>query len=200
MTQPDDLEPPDDRSSAGVAGPRARELSTLPAFLRRQAADDVGTRPRGGGLPASLQAIRPVVATAPDPSQLPMVGISPRRLLLAVAMVAVAWSVISFGRQVAAASAASAHAVELRAANAGLAAEVAALQGELQLIGEPRYIDQQARAYRLGGPHEVPFALEGSPPKLPPDAPGSAAQRLGADPLGSGPLDAWLGVLFGPGG
>ena len=140
------------------------------------------------------------MTAAPDPSSLPMAGISPRRLLLAVAIVAIGWGVVSFGRQVAAASAASAHAGELRAATATLGSEVAGLQRELELIQEQRYIDQQARAYRLGGAREVPFGLQANPPALPVDAPGSAAHRLGAQVATETPLNAWLRVLFGPGG
>lgn len=141
-----------------------------------------------------------MVTTRPDPAQLPMVSISPRRLVLIVATILLAWGVVSFGRQVAAASASSAHADDLRLANGQLSAQVAALQHELEAIQEPRYIDQQARAYRLGGKHEVPFALAEGAPTLAPDAPGSSAQRLGADAPTNTPLDSWLGILFGPGG
>jgi hypothetical protein len=140
-----------------------------------------------------------VLAQVPDPAALRMAGISPRRLLQVVAIVAFAWGVVSFGRQVASASAASAHAAELRGANAELQGQVSAMQRELALIQERRYIDQQARAYRLGTANEIPFALEAGAPALPADAPGSASNRLGAEPTTGGPLDHWLELLFGPG-
>ncbi len=145
---------------------------------------------------APIGPAHPVVA--PEPTMPPLVGISPRRLLLAVALVAIAWGVISFGRQVAAASAAAGHADDLRAANAALAQEVAGLQHEMELVGDPRYIEQQARAYRLGSSSEIAFALAPNAPSLSPDSPGSASNRLGAVVDSRSPLDAWLEVLFGP--
>jgi cell division protein FtsB len=129
-----------------------------------------------------------------------MFGIAPRRLILAGAAILLAWTVVSFGRQVAEASAASARAEELRAANAALTDDVAAMEQELQVIQDQRYIGQAARAFRLGNPDEIPFALEADAPPLPADAPGSAAARLGADEVRDGPLERWLDVLFGPGG
>ena len=58
--------------------------------------------------------------------------------------------------------------------------QVAALQRELDRIGDRRFVLQQARAYGLGGEHEIPFSLAAGAPSLPPDAPGSASVRLGA--------------------
>ena len=193
-------QPTDPTGSDGVAPRRSRDLSALPAFLRR--------RPYAEAAPGEIlapdasagPAITPVVVAPLEPGQLPMAGLSARRVLLAVAVVAMAWGIVSFGRQVTAASAASAHADELRADNGALQREVSGLQLELSLIEERRYIDQEARAYRLGGANEVPFALEASAPKLPSNAPGSALQRLGADTATRSPLDSWLQVLFGPGG
>jgi len=72
------------------------------------------------------------------------------------------------------------------------------MQRELSLIQEGRYIDQQARAFRLGSVAEVPFALEVGASPLPEGAPGSAAVRLGAQPAAGGPIESWLQVLFGP--
>ena len=168
------------------------DLSAVPAFLRHRAgASRVGEA-------------RPIVDRgpaigAPDVANLPMLGIAPRRLVVIAATVVLAWLVISFGRQVAEASAASARADDLRAANAQLAADVGALERELQTIQEQRYIVQAARAFRLGGANEIPFALEANPPALPADAPGSAAVRLGAGTPPASPLARWLDVLFGPG-
>jgi hypothetical protein len=73
------------------------------------------------------------------------------------------------------------------------------MQRELTLIQERRYIDQQARAYRLGTAREIPFVLAADAPALGGDAPGSAANRLGAPVDTRSPLDHWLAVLFGPG-
>jgi hypothetical protein len=83
------------------------------------------------------------------------------------------------------------------AANAQRGAEVAGLERELERIGDARYVLQQARAYGLGGSHEISFSLAPGAPALPPDAPGSAAARLGA-PTSVPPLERWLRLLFGP--
>jgi cell division protein FtsB len=128
-----------------------------------------------------------------------MISIAPRRVILVGATILLAWLIVSFGRQVAEASASSARAEELRAANAALAAEVAAMELELQVIQDQRYISQAARAFRLGASGEIPFALEADAPPLAPDAPGSAAARLGEETESMSPLERWLDLLFGPG-
>jgi cell division protein FtsB len=198
MPIPTDPEPSNrEQPDLGESAPRG-DLSAIPSFLRSRARGDE----RGADIPEPAWPIRqpqPVLGAAPDPTALRMAGISPRRLLQIVAVVAIAWGVVSFGRQVASATAASAHAADLRAANADLQDEVSAMQRELALIQERRYIDQQARAYRLGTAKEIPFALEAGAPALPADAPGSASNRLGADAPTGGPLDHWLELLFGPG-
>lgn len=192
--------------SAFVPGQEV-DLSAVPSFLRPQTdeggapSDDV---PQRGAITASRKRLvrtgpRPIIAAAPDPGALPMATISPRRLLHIVAIVAIAWGVISFGRQVATASAASAHADALRAANAAIQGDVTAMQRELALIQERRYVEQEARAFRLGSPDEIPFALQPGAPALPEDAPGSASVSLGASGAAGGPLDTWLRILFGPG-
>lgn len=191
-----------------VLGSRSRpDLSDVPSFLRRD--DPTGTARSEAPVPrdrtnAGLErfvavARQPSPVETPDPGAIPMATISPRRLLHAVAVVALAWGVISFGRQVATASAASAHADELRAANATLQGEVTAMQRELTLIQESRYVAQEARAYRLGSPNEIPFALQPGAPALSDDAPGSASNRLGTSDDAGGPVDTWLRILFGPG-
>lgn len=182
------------------------DLAATPAFLLDgdddpNAADSTDAAPRSA---SRLERVvfsppRPIVVLAPDPGAIPMAAISPRRLLHFVAAIAIAWAVISFGRQVATASAASSHADELRAANGAITSEVAALQDELALIQESRYVDLQARAYRLGHRDEIAFALEGDAPALPADAPGSASVRLGADARTVSPLERWFDLLFGPG-
>lgn len=192
----------------GLDADGGADLAATPAFLL---GDPDGTETPSDPRPGSARSTgprdrnvysppRPVVVLAADPGALPMASISPRRLLHIIAVIAVAWGVISFGRQVATASTASSHADSLRAANVAITNEVAALQRELALVQDQRYIDLQARAYRLGSRDEIAFALEGDPPALPPDAPGSAAVRLGADVVSVSPLERWIDLLFGPGG
>jgi outer membrane murein-binding lipoprotein Lpp len=183
-------------SAADASGPLAgdiRDLAATPAFLM--------DRPRALiSSPARSVGPREAAVEAPDAAALPMVGIAPRRLVVVGVTIILAWLMISFGRQVAEASAASARAADLRAAIAALTVEVAATEHELQAIQEPRYLTQAARAYRLGAVGEIPFALEADAPPLAADAPGSASVRLGATEVSGSPVEAWLDVLFGPGG
>ena len=176
------------RERAATAGP---DLAAVPAFLR--------DRPATAGV-ARAVIHRPAELTIPNVASLPMLGIAPRRLVLIGLTIVLAWMVASFGRQVTEASAASARADELRAANAALTEEVDALARELQTISDQRYIQQAARAYRLGTAQEIPFALEAGAPELPADAPGSASVRVGSDVDARSPFDTWLDVLFGSNG
>lgn len=151
--------------------------------------------------PTSLRAPEDDGADATTAERLAGVGIagvSRRRLAVVVGLVVVAWIVVAFGRQLGAASAAQARAEALSAEADRRAAEVAALEAELELIQRPAYLRQQARAYGLGDPDEVPFALDPNAPPLPPNAPGSAATRLGEAVERPTPLDVWLTILFGP--
>lgn len=192
------------RHEAGVA----EDLSAIPSFLRAEPGgpqqvpthSDPHDRAAAQRERVVYSPPRPVVVLAPDPGAIPMASISPRRLLHVVAAIAIAWGVISFGRQVTTASAASSHADELRAANVAITDQVAAMQRELALIQEQRFVDLQARAYRLGTRDEIAFALEGGAPPLPADAPGSAAVRVGADVRSVSPIERWFDLLFGPGG
>lgn len=198
--QPIDATPPSAvPDTAGVDRPdgTSTDLAAVPSFLRSRLGRAGSERPAGH---ASAHGPRPVTTSIPDVASLPMLGIAPRRLILLGATILLAWMIVSFGRQVAEASASSARAEELRSANAALAQEVTAMERELQVIQDQRYIGQAARAFRLGNPDEIPFALEPDAPPLPADAPGSAAARLGADDVPDGPLERWLDVLFGPGG
>ncbi|MEO8208376.1 MAG: hypothetical protein ABI598_05015 [Chloroflexota bacterium] len=193
----------------GSLDPVRPDLAALPSFLREaegpnDSGSSAGGRERGTLERSDVRRLASAIETsgisdlaAPDPSTLPLATISPRRLLQAVAVVALAWGLISFGRQVASATAASSHADELRAANTSLQIEVAALQREFILIQEPRYVALAARAYRLGTAREIPFALGAGVPALADDAPGSAAVRVGAGGGGNGPLESWLHLLFG---
>ena len=138
------------------------------------------------------------VAVAPDLATLPIVGITRRRMAILMSALLAAWIVLAFARQVSEASDASARAQDIASTNAAMRLEVAALERELDLIARQRYIEQQARAYGLGGSHETPFTLAPDAPPLPDDAPGSAALRVGARTDGVSPFDRWLTVLFGP--
>ena len=133
-----------------------------------------------------------------DPAKLPS-PISRRRAALVAASLVAAWILIAFARQVGDASAASAHAAELRAANTGLQADLAALQDDLLKVQSEQYVGVAARAADLGKRHEIPFTLAADAPSLTPDAPGSAALRIGGDAPDRSPLEAWLDLLFGTG-
>jgi cell division protein FtsB len=134
-----------------------------------------------------------------DLSSLSIAGISRRHVAWIAAGLISAWIVVIFARQVGEASAASSRATQLATDNAALAAEVQSLENEVALIVRPEYVAQQARAYRFGGSHEIPFTL--APTVAPPvdGAPGSASVRLGARDDRQTPLESWLSLLFGPG-
>lgn len=152
--------------------------------------------PDAGPQPAPGKTSR---AVAPDLSALPIVGITGRRMAVAIGVLLAVWIVLMFARQVGDAGAASTRADVLVASNAGQASRVAALSRELQQIQRPRYIDQQARAFGLGSSRETAFSLDPNAPALPVDAPGSASVRLGMDIDDGSPLDHWLTLLFGSG-
>lgn len=130
-------------------------------------------------------------------SDLPVAGLTRRRIALLIAALVAAWVIVLFARQVGEASEATERADAMRASNVQLVTDVAALESELALIQERPYISQAAREYRLGSSHEVPFALADDAPPLAEDAPGSAAARLGMDETRPTPLDAWARLLFG---
>jgi len=154
--------------------------------------------PSRRGQPAPVQPKQTARRGFPDPATLPIPSLSRRRLGMAAAALAAAWLVIAFGRQVGEASAASARVEDLRLGNAALRDDVASLQDRIASVHGDRFITQQARTVRMGGPGEIPFTLAGDAPSLAPDAPGSAATRLGGPRVGGSPLDGWLEVLFGP--
>jgi cell division protein FtsB len=155
-------------------------------------------------------AASPTVVVAPAPAaqgalgslaDLPVAGLTRRRIAILLGALLAAWVVILFARQVGEASEATARAEAMRASSVALQAEVAALEQELALIQRQAYIEQAAREYRLGRPEEVPFALADDAPVLAADAPGSATVRLGTEREAPTPLDSWARLLFGePGG
>ena len=126
-----------------------------------------------------------------------MPSLSRRRVVTAAGVLLAGVLILSFARQVSEATAASNRAAELRTANAALRQEVARLERDLGHVQDVRFIRLEGRAYGLGGPREIPFALAAGAPPLAADAPGSASVRLGAAPHPRSPLDAWLEVLFG---
>ncbi len=138
-------------------------------------------------------------ANEPDLAALPIAGLSQRRVASILGVLVAAWIIIVFARQVGDASAASARADAMIADNAARKAQVAALDRELARIQQPRFVLLQARAHGLGGHNEIAFTLDPDAPPLPPDAPGSAALRVGA-PEPVSPLEHWLALLFGSGG
>jgi len=150
--------------------------------------------------PATPQAppITPAQARR-DPASLPMPSLSRRRVITAAGVLLAGWLALSFVRQVGEATAASDRAAELRAANAALKSDVERLQRDLDHVQDPRFIQLQGRAFGLGSRGERAFALAAGAPALTAHAPGSSAVRLGAPPLHTSALDAWLEVLFGAG-
>ena len=128
-----------------------------------------------------------------------MPTLSRRRVVTVAGVLIASLLAVGFLRQVGDATAASNHAAELREANAALQAEVDQLQQDLLHVQDPSFIDLAGRAYGLGARGEIAFALAAGAPELTVDAPGSAAVRLGAEPLAQNPLDVWLDLLFGAG-
>lgn len=166
--------------------------------------------PRQTASPADQDAIKPVASTPvvvpPTPAaaaalgslaDLPVAGLTRRRIGFLIGALVAAWILILFARQVGEASAASSRAEVMRASNTALQSEVAALARELDLIQHTAYIEQQARTYRLGTAREIPFALADDAPPLALDAPGMPAVRLGAVSGRPSPLESWLDLLFG---
>ena len=151
-------------------------------------------------------AAPPAVVVAPTPaaagalgslSDLPVAGLTRRRIAMVLGALLAAWVVLLFARQVGEATEAAARADAMRASSIALQAEVGALEQELALIQRQEYIEQAAREYRLGRPNEVPFVLADDAPALAEDAPGSATVRLGTERDGPSPLDSWARLLFG---
>ena len=133
-------------------------------------------------------------------SDLPVAGLTRRRIALLIGALVAAWVIVLFARQVGEASEATARADAMRAHNAQLQLDVAGLQDELALIQRQSYVAQAARGYRLGTPDEIPFTLAEDAPSLAPDAPGSASTRLGTSAVRERPIDAWARLLFGDAG
>jgi hypothetical protein len=138
-------------------------------------------------------------AAIPDLSALPIAGIGRRQVALILGAVATVWIVVLFAHQIGDASAASTRAEDLAAANETLRDDIEGYRRELALIQRQEYILVAARGYGLGKGREIPFSLGPDAPSLPPDAPGSAAVRVGADIEPPTPFERWMELLFGPG-
>jgi cell division protein FtsB len=171
----------------------------MPRSASRPAADPGLDTPEGHG-PEPGPATPTPAATAAlgSLSDLPVAGLTRRRMALLIGSLVAAWVIVLFARQVGEASDATARVDGMRAANVSLQGEVTALQGELDLIQRQAYIEQQARVYRLGTPREIPFVLADDAAPLASDAPGTAAVRLGSVVNPPSPLESWLQLLFGP--
>jgi cell division protein FtsB len=154
----------------------------------------------------SAEAAPEPVAVAPNPAaagalgslaDLPVAGLTRRRIGILVGALVAAWVILLFARQVGEASEATARADAMRASTVHLESQVGALESELALIQQQAYITQAAREFRLGKPDEIPFALAEDAPALAPDAPGSAGVRLGTSTDAPTPLESWSRLLFG---
>ncbi|MGH2477654.1 MAG: hypothetical protein ACRDIL_20575 [Candidatus Limnocylindrales bacterium] len=165
---------------------------------RRPASEPIDdTFDAGPGAPVEP---RPGDASTLDLSTLPIAGITRRRIAIVASAMLAAWIVIAFARQVGEASDAATRAQGIASTNASLRLEVAAMERELDLIARQRFVEQQARAYGVGGVREIPFTLAPDAPALADHAPGSAAVRVGAALDDVAPIERWLTVLFGPSG
>jgi cell division protein FtsB len=135
--------------------------------------------------------------SAPPSLPGPTVSITRRRIALLVGGLFALWLVGVFARQVGEASTAASQADQMRARNVAMQRDVASLEQELKLVKQPAYTAEMARAFLLGTPREIPFALDPNAPPLPADAPGSTGIKPQVDAKSASPLDSWLRVLFG---
>jgi hypothetical protein len=122
-------------------------------------------------------------------------GSSRRRLATLAGAVVALWIVLVFARAVADGAGTAARAQALRLDTVLAASKLVSERAELMLIQTPAYVRLEARAYGYGPPGERAFALAAGGPAAPVITP------LGADPTATrvrSPLEAWLGLLFGP--
>lgn len=170
----------------------------MPRPSRRSgAAPEPATAESAAPEPGSVSPTPAAQAAMGSLADLPVAGLTRRRVAILLGALIAAWVIVLFARQVSEASDATARADAMRARNAALEIEVADLQGELSLIQKQAYIEQSARGYRLGDPREIPFTLADGAPTLAPDAPGSATVRLGTKHDDPTPLESWARLLFG---
>jgi hypothetical protein len=172
--------------------------------MTRRAAPDAPPAPEDATPgPAIAESAAPAAGAASalgNLADLPVAGLTRRRIAILLGALVAAWVIVLFARQVGEASDATARAVAMRSSNARMETQAAALQAELTLIQRQAYIEQAARGYRLGSSKEIPFVLAEDAAPLRADAPGSASVRLGTDTRRPSPLDSWSRLLFGSAG
>ena len=179
------------RRAAPADDSRGSRVTDEPASSRRATEPPDG--PQDAADPAATAPSAPV-----DLSGLSVAGITRRRVGFAASTLVAIWILIVFARQVGDATDASNRAAQLAADNTALAAEVQALQDELDQITKPAHVAIAAHGYGLGDPKEIPFTLDPSVGAPVDGAPGSASVRLGATSDRQTPLESWLSLLFGP--
>jgi hypothetical protein len=172
----------------------------MPSRSARPRKDDpAAPDPSAAGVEGETREPDAPQPAVPDLSALPIAGIGRRQLTLIVGAVAIVWIGVLFARQIGDASAAATRAEDLAVANDTLRDDIEGYRRELALIQRQEYVLIQARGYGLGKGREIPFSLAADAPPLPPDAPGSAAVRVGADVQPPTPFERWMELLFGPG-
>ena len=183
--------PVDTRCVRSYALAMPRHPSPAPGPVEAPAVDE-GTLAVDPSAPGEARPANPSLAG------LGIAGISRRRAAWVGVVALAAWVVVGLAGQAASAAQATGDLQVARAQYAAAQAQTDALQRELALVTQSRWVLQQARAYQLGARNERPFALAPGAPSLPPDAPGSPARRVGAQVAQVSPLESWLQVLFGP--
>ena len=144
------------------------------------------TTPAGADPEPGTEATRtpaPATATAlASLSDLPVAGLTRRRIAVLIAALVAAWVIVLFARQVGEASEASTRCrhVMRTEERRRWRPRCGGLEQELALIQRQAYIEQQAREYRLGEPREIPFILADNAPALAADVPGTAARSASA--------------------
>ncbi|MGI8929045.1 MAG: hypothetical protein ACR2H0_06245 [Candidatus Limnocylindrales bacterium] len=113
---------------------------------------------------------------------------------LLVVIVVAFWVVLGFARTMTQLNAATERRVVLTAETTALTAQVDAAHRELVLIQTDGFQALQARAFAIGAPGEIAFALEAGAPSPVPVVP-LGSEGAATDP--QTPLDAWLKLLFG---
>jgi hypothetical protein len=176
----------------------SRRAATADDASERSAAAPEGDRRSGRDTTPDESAAMNAPVRPVDLSGLSVAGITRRRVGLVAGALLGMWIIAVFARQVGDATAAANRAAQLATDNAALAAEVQALQSEVQQIVRPEVVGIAARGERLGDARETPFTLDPSVPAPVDGAPGSASVRLGASSDRQTPLESWLSLLFGP--
>jgi hypothetical protein len=114
-------------------------------------------------------------------------------VLLAVVVIGV-WVVVGFGRTITSMNAAMDRQAVLTAETQSLAARLEAGERELDLVQTNGFQALQARAFGIGAPGEIAFALEPGAPQASLIVPLGSAGTAGE---AKSPVEAWLRLLFG---